>query len=101
MKIKKGFTLIELLAVIVILGFLVLISVPKLRNVINGSKDKVKEQDGQLFLRALNNELSAKSLNGKFNPNSCVVKDSIVTCDGTIIDMEKSKNNIFLHKLVK
>ena len=95
MKIKKGFTLIELLAVIIILGFLVLISVPKLRNIISDSKIKARLEDGELFLRALNNEIYARKVkDNNFNPEFCYVEDSIVTCDEKVIDIDKAKNDI-------
>ncbi|HOO68072.1 MAG TPA: type II secretion system protein, partial [Bacilli bacterium] len=35
---RKGFTLVELLAVIVILGIILLVAVPKIMNVISDSK---------------------------------------------------------------
>lgn len=37
---KKGFTLVELLAIIGILGIILMIVIPKISNVIEGSKKK-------------------------------------------------------------
>ena len=44
MKNSKGFTLIELLAVLILISIIVVISMPKILNVIEQSKIKAYEQ---------------------------------------------------------
>ncbi len=54
-KVKKGFTLVEMLGVIVIVGLIVVIVIPFVSNVINGSKEKLYSQ------QLKNIELAAKT----------------------------------------
>lgn len=49
---KKGFTLVELLAVIAILGLLIAIISPVVKNLINDSKDSLSEQQKKLVVEA-------------------------------------------------
>lgn len=49
---KKGFTLIELLAVIIVLGFLTAIISPVVTNLINSSKDNLREEQRNLIVEA-------------------------------------------------
>ncbi|HPF83081.1 MAG TPA: type II secretion system protein [Bacilli bacterium] len=49
MKKNKGFTLIELIAIIVLLGLLALIVVPKVKDIIETSREKaLEEQIGRI-----------------------------------------------------
>ncbi len=49
---KKGFTLVELLAVIVILGLLITIISPVVKNLINDSEDSLSDQQKKLVVEA-------------------------------------------------
>ena len=49
---KKGFSLVELLAVVVILGLVVLISIPIVNNSINKSKEKAREVQIEEIIKA-------------------------------------------------
>jgi type IV pilus assembly protein PilA len=52
---KKGFSLVELLAIIVLLGLIVMISVPIVNNNINKSKEKTKKIQVQSIIKASKN----------------------------------------------
>ena len=61
MNKNKGFTLIELLAVIVILAILMVITVPKILNVIENSKKNAAEISAKMYIDSINklNSLNA------------------------------------------
>ena len=59
MNFKKGFTLVELLAVIIILGVIVLIAIPRVNNVIRGSRDAAFVQNNNNIIRAADNFMNA------------------------------------------
>ena len=58
---KKGFTLIELLAVLVIIGAIIMISVPTIGSVINTSKDKAYERQVATIINAARTYMSNHS----------------------------------------
>lgn len=74
---KKGFTLIELLAVIVLIGIIALITLPKIADSIEKSKKNVAENSARGYIDAiekyvLNEQMERENikLNGIYNINS-------------------------------
>ena len=61
---KKGFTLIELLAVIVILGIITVIAVPKVLNIINKSKESAVNSSIKLVKDAIKTQIASSDLTG-------------------------------------
>ena len=64
MKKKKGFTLVELLAVIVILSILVLLAVPSVLKMMNGSKDNAFKIEAENIIAGGKLKYSDDLLNG-------------------------------------
>ena len=85
MKNKKGFTLIELLAVIVILGVILGIAIPKVSQYITNSKKDSFASAGKLFVESVRNDSTSEEYPFPINRNDVV----IVTLDQA--NMEKSK----------
>ncbi len=54
---KKGFTLVELIAVVVILGIILIIAVPKITDVINNAKINAVIKNEEMLIRATRNYL--------------------------------------------
>ena len=61
---KKGFTLIELLAVIVILGIITVIAVPKVLDIINKSKESAASSSIKLVKDAIKTQIASSDLTG-------------------------------------
>ena len=61
---KKGFTLIELLAVIVILGIITVIAVPKVLDIINKSKESAASSSIKLVKDAIKMQIASSDLTG-------------------------------------
>ena len=64
MKKEKGFTLIELLAVIVILGIITVIAVPKVLDIINKSKESAASSSIKLVKDAIKTQVASSDLTG-------------------------------------
>ena len=64
MKKEKGFTLIELLAVIVILGIITVIAVPKVLDIINKSKESAVSSSIKLVKDAIKTQIASSDLTG-------------------------------------
>ena len=64
MNKNKGFTLIELLAVIVLLAILMVISVPKILNVIENSRKSAAESSIKLVKDAIRSQVTSESMMG-------------------------------------
>ena len=61
---KKGFTLIELLAVIVILGIITVIAVPKVLDIINKSRESAASSSIKLVKDAIKTQIASSDLTG-------------------------------------
>ena len=61
---KKGFTLIELLAVIVILGIITVIAVPKVLDIINKSKESAAISSIKIVKDAIKTQVASSDLTG-------------------------------------
>ncbi len=57
MKNKKGFTLVELLAVIVVLGLLAAIILPKITDTVSDSEKQSAAVSGQSYLKVVETEI--------------------------------------------
>ena len=86
---KKGFTLVELLAVIVILAIVALILVPMTINMINDSKEGAQEINVDLYKKAAEQSIVAAQIKNKeLTFNNCVIDNTELTCDGTLIQVK-------------
>ena len=88
MRNKKGFTLIELLAVIVILGVLLAIAIPKVSQYINGSKKKSFVDAGQLFINSVRDDATAEEFPSPIATNDVV----IITLDMANLNKARQKS---------
>lgn len=101
---KKGFTLIELIAVILILGFIALITVPKALDVIEDSKKESVVNSAKVYVKAVNEAI----INERMNKNKigdgtysimnngllCIgIIQADSTCSGKTIDLGLKSNN--------
>ena len=68
---KKGFTLIELLAVIVILGIITVIAVPKILDIINKSRESAVSSSIKLVKDAIKTQIASSELT-----NSIFIKET-------------------------
>ena len=60
MKNKRGFTLVELLAVIVILGIILLIAVPKIMDTIDSATDASMESSAKMLAASAEREYTVR-----------------------------------------
>ena len=87
-KNRKGFTLIELLAVIVILGVLLAILIPRVSQYITNSKKGGFAAAGQIFIDSVRNDATSEIYPKPVNSNDVV----IVTLDKASLQKSKEKS---------
>ncbi len=86
---RKGFTLIELLAVIVILSVILLITIPRVYNIVKNSKEKNFVICTENYIRAVEDALYTKNINDEFSPGECDIKeDGNLLCDIGQLEVE-------------
>ena len=92
MKNKKGFTMVELLAVIVILGILMGVALPKVLGLLDSNKKKTYIQDAKkLISRAQYMVTSENTKIDKPDPDDCIVLSLGFLDDGSF---DSPPNNI-------
>ena len=64
MKKERGFTLIELLAIIVILGIITVVAVPKILDIVNKSKESAEQTSIKLVKDAIKTQIASSDLTG-------------------------------------
>ena len=88
MKNRKGFTLIELLAVIVILGVILAISIPRVSQYITNSRKGSFVSVASLFIDSVRHDATSEDYPMPVNNNDVV----IVTLDMASLDKSKEKS---------
>ena len=95
---KKGFTLIELLAVIVILGIITVIAVPKILDIINKSKESAASSSIKLVKDAIKTQIASSDLTGPVftkETDGCYIFNFDDQTSGNVKALEiKSKDKI-------
>ena len=76
---KKGFTLIELLAVILILGIITLIAIPKISDVIKESKTNSYKLSKDNILKAIQDKCTVDKINNKEITRMYTIEDNKIT----------------------
>jgi type IV pilus assembly protein PilA len=64
-SMKKGFTLIELLAVILILGVIALIAVPRINNIVEEARVGAAKRNADVYKQAVENMVAIKALHNE------------------------------------
>ena len=85
---KRGFTLIELLAVIVILGVLLGIAIPKVSSYITGTRKDSLVSSGKLFIDAVRKDITSEKYPAPVGKNDV----TIITLDKIKIEKSNEKS---------
>jgi prepilin-type N-terminal cleavage/methylation domain-containing protein len=91
---KNAFTLIELLAVIIIIGLLSVLIIPKVSNTLNNSKEKVNKASANALIRTADNYYLEKKMIGGFEGCTYDFSQNKNTCDGIEFSGKKPENGI-------
>ena len=89
MKNKKGFTLIELLAVIVILGILLSILIPRVSQYITNSRKSGLISTAQIFINSVRHDATVEDYPLPVNSNDV----TIITLDKASLQKSKEKSS--------
>lgn len=88
---KKGFTLIELLAVIIILGVLLTVAVPKVSQYINNSKKSGFVSTAMAMIESVRDDITSEQVAAPISTNQAV----IITLDKINIEKAKKEKSSF------
>ena len=96
MKNKKnnGFTLVELLAVIIILGLLAVITVPKINKTLKESRKSISDASAVGLERTAENYYLSKKINGGFTGCTYDFTNDINSCSGFEFTGKKPESGI-------
>ena len=96
---KKGFTLIEILAVIVILGLLMVLVIPKVNSVINDSKKNVTLNSVKSLVKGFNEYYVRKKIKNNFDGCTYYFDTKENDCEGFEFEgIEPDFGEIFVSK---
>ena len=90
---NKGYTLVELLAVFVILGIIIMISVPIISGVINSSKSKAYDEQIKILENAARTYMSQHSKNLPDEGEEIKISINNLKDDGLISDKDIKNPN--------
>lgn len=94
MKNKKGFTLVELLAVIVILGLLAVLIVPKVTETLKKSRININQSSVSGLQRVADNFYMGKKIDGSFSGCLYDFTNNVNTCEGIEFTGEKPEKGV-------
>ncbi len=116
---KKGFTLVELLAVIVILGIILAVAIPKIINIVENARESAYKSNEKMLRKAAHNYLAANNVAAPTDISHAIViklidlasnnyintifdlKDKAVVCEGYVIVSLTSDSNLEYNPYLK
>lgn len=81
---QKGFTLIEILAVIVVIGLILVIAIPKALEIIQESKQRAYDVQEELIMEAAKKYVNRNSYDLEWNGNIAIITLAELIADGLI-----------------
>lgn len=70
---RKGFTLVELIAMMVVLGILMVITVPNISGILNKNKDSITKEDINKMVAGAKTKIQTKEAKYPANVGECVI----------------------------
>ena len=91
---KKGFTLVELLAVIVILGLIAVILVPKVQGIVRDSKKNAAYENADRLVKTFEEYYVRKNIGSNFVACSYDFTNNVNLCDDYSFNGDKPKGQV-------
>ena len=83
---RKGFTLVELLIIIIVIGLILIILIPKVQDMINDSKRNVAFENAQRLVRSFEEYYVRKNIGNTFQECSYDFTNDVNSCDDYSFD---------------